>query len=325
MNALDLFNKVYVINLDQHPFRLQKVTERLTKLNITFTRLKGCTVEGTAYEGRCENRPGLAGNALSHLAAITEAWETGLENVLIFEDDAILADDLNDWIPPLSEQLSRCEWGLFFMGLKIEVDGMRLDRNLWQVKDSYHTHAFAVHRRAMRQCIQWLQKRITIDFFDSFRIDVLKTYSRPLLAVQESHPPNGYADRLNEYASTFNIGRFIHRCKELQGRTYKNSFWKPSGDTSQANQVVEGLLNFSYVYDRIGFDRRVMSFNYDGTVGKGAAGCEIFWNIRTNETEVWLDLYSVIGLTCSMKLCNDYVWRGQWEICEKMDVQLTRE
>ena len=47
-----------------------------------------------------------------------------------------------------------------------------------------------------------------------------------------------------------------------------------------------GLTGGRWEYVRVGHDRRAMTFLPDGRVGEGAAGCEVYWEVRTVEGRV---------------------------------------
>ncbi len=66
-----------------------------------------------------------------------------------------------------------------------------------------------------------------------------------------------------------------------------------------------------------------MSFLPDGMIGKGAAECEIFWNVRENNGNAILDISSPDRLTCSLKQDRDGVWKGRWIHFEKMEIELS--
>jgi hypothetical protein len=78
-----------------------------------------------------------------------------------------------------------------------------------------------------------------------------------------------------------------------------------------------------YDYHRVGYDRRNLSFKEDGTVGKGRAGCEVFWDVADTPGGLVLDISSEFELTCSLKADDSGTWRGQWLRFEKMPVELT--
>lgn len=325
MKVMNCFDAAFVVNLDRDTARLQRISERLARLNTDFTRQSALAVEGTIYENNCYDRV-FAGAAMTHLSIVKRAWTEGLESVLIFEDDAIIADDIAARMPAITEQLSRLEWGVFYLGLRIDEDGRQLDESLWQVSRCHHAHAYAVHRRAMPQCIQWLEEQIVEGDFDAFYFDTLRVYARPLLAVQEpghSYTADGYLDRLVEYALSFDMHDFVRRCKELQHwQPPGPKWWWPDARTPNERAASMGLIHMRYSYHRINHDVRSMTFQPDGKIGDGAGTCELFWDLRFFEGAMWMDMYSATEKTCSLKRYPDEVWRGRWDHYEQMEIEL---
>lgn len=82
------------------------------------------------------------------------------------------------------------------------------------------------------------------------------------------------------------------------------------------------LLACEYEYERVGHDRRTMSFLPDGRVGKGSAGSELFWDIKTQENELSLEIYSGSNLTMRLKEDVHGLWHGRWEHYERMPIVL---
>jgi hypothetical protein len=83
------------------------------------------------------------------------------------------------------------------------------------------------------------------------------------------------------------------------------------------------LVKSSFLYERIGYDVREMSFLPDGKVAVGAAGLENFWDVEIlSEAKPILSLSSESALTCEFTLNEDESWSGEWLRFEKMPVAL---
>lgn len=101
------------------------------------------------------------------------------------------------------------------------------------------------------------------------------------------------------------------------------SFWKGGAHDSPESAVAAELAATEYDYHRVGHDRRRMTFSKDGRVGEGAAGCEALWDLERSEGKVLLAIYSMTGRTCLLEKDGEGVWRGHWEVYERMPVELT--
>lgn len=82
------------------------------------------------------------------------------------------------------------------------------------------------------------------------------------------------------------------------------------------------LCEGKWIYERVGHDQRALSFLPHGLVGEGAAGCEVFWCLRTAEGRVRLEVWALEHRTFSAVEEADGSWQGRWEYCERMPVLL---
>ena len=87
----------------------------------------------------------------------------------------------------------------------------------------------------------------------------------------------------------------------------------------------EDLLGQTLAYRRVGFDERPMKFLPDGRIGEGAAGYEVYWDIRESTQGIELALFSSESLTCRLKQNGDGWWVGNWEIEERMPIEIAPE
>ncbi len=86
--------------------------------------------------------------------------------------------------------------------------------------------------------------------------------------------------------------------------------------------LAQQLMREKWTYVRVGHDARAMEFLSTGLVGKGAAGLEVFWNIRLDGVTAYLDIMSEELPTCRLRLEPDGVWRGRWHRFERMPIEL---
>lgn len=96
----------------------------------------------------------------------------------------------------------------------------------------------------------------------------------------------------------------------------------PAGGDAPA-ELVEHLVGNVFEYRRIGYDRRPMTFFAAGTVGWGAARCELFWRLTGHAGGWCLNLLARGGeLTCRLRQISKERWVGRWEQFERMPVEL---
>lgn len=82
---------VFVINLDRSPERLAAISERLSRLGLTFERI--AAVDGSKILKTKVLGPGASACFMSHIEAAKLILERGLDQACILEDDAIFRED----------------------------------------------------------------------------------------------------------------------------------------------------------------------------------------------------------------------------------------
>lgn len=93
--------------------------------------------------------------------------------------------------------------------------------------------------------------------------------------------------------------------------------------SDQERKAIEELISGDFIYHRVGYDCRPMSFLPDKTVGRGAAAFEIFWNITEQFGALFLDICDKYGkLTCRLEKCESGRWIGRWTRMAKMPVEV---
>jgi hypothetical protein len=95
-----------------------------------------------------------------------------------------------------------------------------------------------------------------------------------------------------------------------------------SGKSAAEAEVATRLVGTRWDYHRVGHDRRSMTFSPDGCVAIGAAGCEVYWDVRTVVDTVCLEIYSETERTMQLRRESDQLWRGRWDRFERMPVEL---
>jgi Stealth protein CR2, conserved region 2/Mannosyltransferase putative/Stealth protein CR3, conserved region 3/Stealth protein CR4, conserved region 4 len=103
-------------------------------------------------------------------------------------------------------------------------------------------------------------------------------------------------------------------------RVYRGDGKEPDEALAAAN-----LTGGSWIYERVGYDKRRMTFLEDGFIGQGAAGMEVCWDIRRVDGVLSLDIQSPQSLTCRLTPGPDGGWSGRWDNFERMPIELRPE
>lgn len=155
MRINDYFDKVVVINLDKRTDRLDKITEQLNDLGITFERF-------SAIDGTGKN-PIIAGRD-SHV----EVWKQNLgKKVLILEDDAYFVEGFQERFDEIIQTLPE-DWDVFYLGALIDkMTGkvIKVNNDWYRQIVSTGTQAYCLHPDMMQYFID------RIEIYDGY-IDV---------------------------------------------------------------------------------------------------------------------------------------------------------
>ena len=115
MKLFDRFDKVYCINLDRRPDRLENFTNQVEKFNLgEFERF-------SAYDGKKLNlpnnfnlKPGEIGIIMSNLDIIRDAKKNKYNTILIIEDDCVFNDGIVN-VDTFFDSLPD-NWDMLYMG-----------------------------------------------------------------------------------------------------------------------------------------------------------------------------------------------------------------
>ena len=115
MKLFDKFDKVYCINLDRRPDRLENFKKEVEKYNLgEFERF-------SAYDGKQLNltnnhnlKPGEIGIIKSNLDIIKDAKKNNYKTILIIEDDCVFNDEIINFEDYFN--LLPIDWHMLYMG-----------------------------------------------------------------------------------------------------------------------------------------------------------------------------------------------------------------
>lgn len=120
----DLFDNVFVINMERSPDRLLYMSKHLGSKNIKWTRIEAIDgnnltnyqIEnevGTSCQKFCSR--GMIGCALSHKKIWQTVLNSNLENAIIMEDDIRILDDYEGILKNAMDQLPQ-DWDILLLG-----------------------------------------------------------------------------------------------------------------------------------------------------------------------------------------------------------------
>jgi GR25 family glycosyltransferase involved in LPS biosynthesis len=166
-----VIDKIYVINLDSDTERLQRFDKQMNRNKLSYVRFPAILGAAVGYnEGLTKFcnmfcTGGVKGCALSHKAIWEDMIRNRYENVLIFEDDAILSDDFEKIFREGWSQLPN-DYDILYLGcharcensdptskiLNVLDDSVpeKMDTHLKKVKGSIGTHGYVISSKCAK-------------------------------------------------------------------------------------------------------------------------------------------------------------------------------
>lgn len=129
----ELVDKVYIINLDRRPDRMNKMKNLMKKYNISYERFPA--IDGNREDIKNEwkklqntiiQTPNALGCLMSHLAIIKDAKKNNYNKILIFEDDLLFHKNFNGALNKI-KYLPK-DWKLLYLGasqISVHIDNIK--------------------------------------------------------------------------------------------------------------------------------------------------------------------------------------------------------
>ena len=166
-------DKIYVINLKKNTDRLEKFIEHSRKANVAverFDAVNGKELEkDDPYILRCfikehNLNPGQIGCALSHIKIWEDAVKNNYNNIIVFEDDAVIPEDFWDKFDKVYNELPE-DWDLLLLGGtnlggRIYSDNLLVPDNR---SGNWGTFAMLINVNFIKKILKELKLNTTID------------------------------------------------------------------------------------------------------------------------------------------------------------------
>jgi len=177
-----IIDKVYVINLDRRPDRLEKITKQLNDLGISFTRLRAIDQEEI-------NSSGIVACAMSHKAVLQDAVLQGHQKILVLEDDALFVNNFKQEFDEAMSQIPN-DWQMIHLG----STGTRGDMITPKIQKSLYaltSHAILIDRSIYQDLIDLNKEDRHVDEVYGSLMETINAYTIHPSIVKQS---GGYSD-----------------------------------------------------------------------------------------------------------------------------------
>jgi hypothetical protein len=162
MRLFDRFDKVYCINLDRRPDRLENFKKEVEKYNLgEFKRF-------SAYDGKQLNltneynlKPGEIGIIKSNLDIIKDAKKNNYKTILIIEDDCVFRDEIINFEDYF--KLLPSDWDMLYMGGNHNTHmgvkpPLKINDKVVKLHSTYSAHFIGIKSSVFDQIEELLEK-----------------------------------------------------------------------------------------------------------------------------------------------------------------------
>jgi len=164
----NVFDMVYVINLDNQPENLEKIDKQLKKYNIKYSRFKAVVGQDVfdtykpSEDSWNNGHPGALGCLLSHKSIIKDALDNNYNKILILEDDCLLRKDFNDIFDHKYGSLINYfpDWKILYFGNSHQWGwpfSIKYYDNFYITKGGYATFAYGLDKSIFKDLLKSLE------------------------------------------------------------------------------------------------------------------------------------------------------------------------
>lgn len=188
------FDKAYCINLDRRPERWKEVDSEFKKHSLIVERVSA--IDGNPDNIKTSIDPGAVGCILSHCKIVKEASESGFRQILIFEDDVVFDEELQEKFEQRYQQVPK-DWDiLYFGGNHNGIPLEMISENVGVTKKTYTTHAYAVKKSIFSTVINLFPK--LIGEADVMYASLQKSFKCYVFMPHLAWQRNGFSDILKK-------------------------------------------------------------------------------------------------------------------------------
>lgn len=159
---IDQIERIYVINLARREDRWETIQDewRKTKVDIPLTRFIACDGREFIPPKSWDVGGGAYGCYLSHLLCLTDIVRLGLDNVLVFEDDACFIEGFREKLEKVLSDLPPIYDALYLGWQALHVDRVppaRITENLGRAGNNNRTHATMYSNQGAKRLLSHFQ------------------------------------------------------------------------------------------------------------------------------------------------------------------------
>ena len=183
----DIFDRIVVLNLDKRTDRLEHFDKQAKELGFTYQRF-------AAFEGNPPEFTLRDACKKGHQAIMKQAIDDGINNLLIFEDDALFVEDFNAKLADVYSKIPK-DWDMFYLGAWHHVSKPYAE-GIVEMVDNWSAHAYGISKNYLPKAYNSTFHVWPVDMALASQHPHIKAYcAKPALVGQMP----GYSDIEKEY------------------------------------------------------------------------------------------------------------------------------
>jgi len=209
---LNIFDTIYLINLDERTDRLTDFYNGLRKLGVSDEFITNKIKRFSAIK----HVNGTDGCTESHITILRTVRDLGLNNVLVLEDDCEFIDEYLPYLNQVGEDITKKEWDIYYLGYNSHIKLDKVSNNSVKIKNCFSTHAIVYSKSVFDVIIEEYNNGVIKILDVHYRDKTQETYncvgSLPILCTQSIGLSN-IENKVVNYG--FIVDRFKEHTKHL--------------------------------------------------------------------------------------------------------------
>lgn len=245
----EMFPHKVCINLDRRPERWQHMQRKFDRHGIhSVRRFPALDGDNMTLPANWVHTPGAYGCLLSHLQVVREARRLGVPSVLIFEDDVVFDDQLEQKFSAGIEQLPP-DWDMLFFGALHKDEPIQVSNNIARITQANSTYACALKATVFDDFIELNSK--TAEVLDVNSLALQQQFNcycfMPHLAWVEADHSDAQQRLVHHWYLRESLVLFGPQVDRLLSET---TIVFAHGDHPRGGRATENLMYLVHYYDK---------------------------------------------------------------------------
>lgn len=183
----EIFDRIVVLNLDKRTDRLEAFDKQAKEIGFTYERFAAFEADPPKFTLRDACKKG-------HQTIMKQAIDDGVNNLLIFEDDALFVEDFNAKLADVYNKIP-ADWDMFYLGAW-HLHFKPYTEGVVKMVENYSAHAYGISKKYLSKAYDSTFHVWPVDMALAAKHPHIQAYcAKPALVGQAP----GYSDIEREY------------------------------------------------------------------------------------------------------------------------------